>query len=136
MDIIIAEIILDEKSCCKDNLNELGLNIDEEDKIITKRDLINDGFDCDILINDIKLTNDLKLKKENKIHYLFKNKYNNLSQMFKDCSLLTSINLSYFNTNNAINMSEMFFHCSSLNSINLSNFNVWNVFRLFFINFY
>ena len=50
-----------------------------------------------------------------------------MSEMFYDCSSLTSVNLSNFNTNNINNMSNMFFGCRSLTSLNLSNFNTNNV---------
>ena len=50
-----------------------------------------------------------------------------MSQMFNGCSGLTSISLSGFNTQNVTNMSQMFFGCSSLTSINLSGINTSNV---------
>ena len=46
-----------------------------------------------------------------------------MSEIFRNCSSLTSLNLSNFNTNNVNNMSEMLYNCSSLTSLNLSNFN-------------
>ena len=51
--------------------------------------------------------------------------------MFRECSLLTKINLSNFNTNNLINMGFMFDECTSLTNINLSNFNTNKVNRCF-----
>ena len=42
--------------------------------------------------------------------------------MFKDCSSLTSINLSNFNTNNVTDMGYMFKDCKSLTSIDITNF--------------
>ncbi len=110
MDVIFAKIILK-----------------DEDKIIYKKDLINDGYDCEIFVNEIRFANNIKLKKENNIIYIFKKKYNNTNNMFAGCSLLTSINVSNFNINNVTNMSNMFSYCSSLTSINLSNFNTNNV---------
>ena len=68
MDIILAKIILE-----------------EENKTISKKDLINGKFDCDIIINEIRLTNNMILKKENNIIYTFKNKYTDLSFLFRDC---------------------------------------------------
>ena len=50
-----------------------------------------------------------------------------MSQMFRNCSGLTSISLSGFNTQNVTDMSQMFFGCSSLTSINLSGINTSNV---------
>ena len=114
MDVIFAKIILN-----------------EEGKEIFRKDLINEGFDCEIFINEIRFINRMKLKKDNHIIYIIKNKYNNLEEMFNECSLLSSINLSNFNTNNVTDMSSMFKGCSSLNSINLSNFNTNNVTKMY-----
>ena len=61
MDVIFAKIILK-----------------DEGKIINKRDLINDGFDCEIFVNENRFLNNMKLKKENNIIYIFKNKCNNI----------------------------------------------------------
>jgi surface protein len=51
----------------------------------------------------------------------------NMSQMFQDCSGLTSISLSGFDTQNVTTMGHMFFGCSSLTSINLSGINTSNL---------
>ena len=51
----------------------------------------------------------------------------NMSGMFFDCSSLTTLDLSSFNTSNIIDMSCMFFRCSSLTSLDLSSFNTLNV---------
>ena len=77
-----------------------GKNIWTENKAITKKDLINEKFECDIFINEKKLTDNMIINKENNIIYFFKNDYNDMSKLFYDCSSLTSINLSNFNTNN------------------------------------
>ncbi len=50
-----------------------------------------------------------------------------MSDMFYECSSLTSLDLSNFNTNNVEDMKYMFYNCSSLTSLNLSNFNTNNV---------
>ena len=50
-----------------------------------------------------------------------------MSNMFFDCSSLTSLNLSNFNTNNVRDMGYMLSKCSSLTTLNLSNFNTNNV---------
>ena len=48
--------------------------------------------------------------------------------MFKNCKKLSSLNLSEsFNTVNVTNMSSMFYGCSQLSSLNLSNFNTAKV---------
>ena len=51
----------------------------------------------------------------------------NMSNMFTNCSNLTSLDLSIFDTNKVINMSYMFSACSSLTSLNLSSFNTSSV---------
>ena len=51
----------------------------------------------------------------------------NMSSMFKDCSSLTSIDLSPLNTGNVTDMSSMFKNCSSLENIDLSSLNTENV---------
>ena len=48
------------------------INLNEEGKVITKKDLINEGFDCEIFVNEIRFTNNIKLKKDNHIIYIFK----------------------------------------------------------------
>ena len=91
-------------------------------KSVNKEELINPKFECDIFINDIKFSNDITINKENKIIYLFKNKYTDLSDMFKDCESLISIDLSNFDSNDITSISEMFYNCKNLTSINFTNF--------------
>ena len=50
-----------------------------------------------------------------------------MSDMFYECSSLTSLNLSNFNTDHVKDISGVFSYCSSLTSLNLSNFNTNNV---------
>ena len=99
----------------------------DENKLITKKDIINPKFECDIFINENKLLDNMKVKIYNNICINLKQNNTNLSEMFKDCRTLTSINLSNFSTNNVTDMEYMFDGCISLNSINLSNFNTNNV---------
>ena len=51
----------------------------------------------------------------------------NMYEMFRNCSSLTSLNVSNFNTEKVTNMGWMFSNCSSLTSLDLSNFNTQNV---------
>ena len=51
----------------------------------------------------------------------------NMSFMFKECSELTSLDLSSFNTENVTDMHDMFYCCSRLSILNLSSFNTENV---------
>lgn len=51
----------------------------------------------------------------------------NMIYMFRDCSSLTSLDVSNFNTSNATGMSRMFASCSGLTSLDVSNFNTSNV---------
>ena len=70
MDVIFAKIILEK----------------EEGRIITRRDLINygyDGYDCEIFVNEVRFVD--SMRKDNHIVYIFKQKYNNLEYMFYDC---------------------------------------------------
>ena len=50
-------------------------NIWTKKRAITKEDLINPEFECDIFINEIKLNDNMKIKRENNITYVFKNNY-------------------------------------------------------------
>ena len=104
MDVIFAKIILE-----------------EEGREIIRKDLINEGYDCEIFVNEIRFSYSMKLKKENYIIYIFKEKYDNLKDLFRDCTLLTSINLSNINTKNVTNMDHMLYNCSSLTSLNLTD---------------
>ena len=47
--------------------------------------------------------------------------------MFKQCSSLTTLNLSSFNIINITDMRYMLYNCSCLTSLDLSNFNNKNV---------
>ena len=51
----------------------------------------------------------------------------NMGSMFKNCTSLTSLNLSNFNTTNVRDISTMFRDCSSLTNLDLSNFNTSKV---------
>ena len=51
----------------------------------------------------------------------------NMSEMFKDCSGLTSLDLSSFNTAKLTGMGSMFDGCSGLTSLDLSSFNTAEV---------
>ena len=98
-------------------------NIWKENRPITKKDLINEKFDCDIFINEIKVSGNMTVNQENNITFIFNKNYTDVSYMFYSCSSLTSINLSNFNTNNVTNMSYMFYCCKSLTSLDISNLN-------------
>ena len=54
-------------------------------------------------------------------------KVTDMSNMFRYCESLTSLDLSSFNTSNVTNMTEMFYNCSLLTSLNLSSFDTTNV---------
>ena len=55
-----------------------------------------------------------KKKKKNRITYLFKKNYIDLSNMFDGCSSLISIDLSNFKTDNIKDISYMFYNCEYL----------------------
>lgn len=50
-----------------------------------------------------------------------------MSRMFSDCYMLSSINLSNFNTSKVTDMSKMFNGCNSLNTLDLSSFDTSKV---------
>ena len=49
------------------------------------------------------------------------------SAMFRECSNLTTLDLSGFDTSNVVDMSQMFYGCSSLTTLDLSGFDTLNV---------
>lgn len=51
----------------------------------------------------------------------------NMSNMFYNCTSLTTLDVTGFNTQNVTNMYQMFCYCSGLTSIDLSSFNTENV---------
>ena len=61
------------------------------------------------------------------IKYLNTENVTNMSGMFRDCSALTTFNVSNFDTKNVTNMSGMFRDCSALTTLNVSNFDTKNV---------
>ena len=52
--------------------------------------------------------------------------------MFRDCSLLKSINFFNFDTSQATDMNNMFANCLLLTTLNLSNFNTIKVKNMHF----
>ena len=50
-----------------------------------------------------------------------------MSGLFANCDLATSLDLSYFNTSTVTHMNSMFLGCISLTSLNINNFNTANV---------
>lgn len=61
------------------------------------------------------------------IKYLNTSECTSMSNMFKSCILLDSIDVSYFNTLKVTNMSQMFAHCAKLKTIDLRSFGIDNV---------
>ena len=58
---------------------------------------------------------------------ILQNGLTSMESMFRDCSNLTSLDLSNFDTSNVTNMCSMFNSCNSLTTLNLSNFDTSNV---------
>lgn len=52
---------------------------------------------------------------------------NSMAEMFKNCTNLTTLDVSSFNLTNVTNMSQMFSGCTALTSLTLGNFNSSNV---------
>ena len=99
-------------------MNEIKIkNIWKQERNIKKEDIINERFNCDIFINDIQFSENMKINEENDICIKFQENYDNLSEMFFNCESLISIDLSNFNTEKVTDMSHMFDGCKSLVSI-------------------
>ena len=61
------------------------------------------------------------------LEYLNTEKVTDMSDMFSNCSALTSLDVTNFNTEKVTNMSYMFSSCSKLTSLDVSKFNTMNV---------
>ena len=61
------------------------------------------------------------------LEYLNTEKVTDMSDMFSNCSALTSLDVTNFNTEKVTNMSYMFYSCSKLTSLDVSKFNTMNV---------
>lgn len=139
-------------------LNNWNYTLDETNKIVTLNYYT--GSDTDVIVyanyligSDIYETR-LASYKENGTsysNYLFAKRSNvqtikfsenidtsnvtNMSNMFYDCSSLTSLDVSGFNTGNVTNMNSMFDGCNRLRSLDLSNFDtskVTNMVNMFY----
>ncbi len=85
-----------------------------------------------VLLNESYSLNDMFSGMKNMISISFTKLFNtekkeNLSNMFKDCLSLKSLDISGFKTEDVKNMNGLFSGCSSLESISLSNFDTKNV---------
>ena len=67
-----------------------------------------------------------KLTSITNLEYLNTSEVTNMSQMFADCTMLTSLDVSSFNTENVTNMKMMFYECINLTTIYVSS-NNWSV---------
>ena len=63
----------------------------------------------------------------NGLEYFNTDQMVNMNSMFRNCSALTSIDLSHFDTQNVTNMYCMFIGCSGLTGLDLSHFDTGNV---------
>ena len=61
------------------------------------------------------------------IEYLNTENVTNMSGMFRDCSALTTLNVSNLDTKNVTSMSEMFYGCYALTTLDVSHFDTKNV---------
>ena len=61
------------------------------------------------------------------IEYLNTENVTNMSGMFRDCSALTTLNVSNFDTKNVTSMSEMFYGCYALTTLDVSHFDTKKV---------
>ena len=58
------------------------LVLEEEGREITRKDLINEGYNCEIFINEVRFQYSMKLQKHNYIIYIFKEKYDTINQIY------------------------------------------------------
>ena len=68
-----------------------------------------------------------KLETITGLEYLNTEKVTNMSCMFRECSKLTSLDVTHFNTANVTDMSSMFTNCLSLTSLDVTRFNTAKV---------
>ncbi len=61
------------------------------------------------------------------LEYLNTENVTNMENMFRNCKVLTSLDLSHFNTENVTSMYNMFNICEKLTELDLTNFNVSKV---------
>ena len=73
------------------------------------------------------LTNKENIKSIKKLKGLDTSNVYSMESMFRECSSLTSLDLSDLDTSNVTDMGQMFGDCRSLTSLDLSNFNTSNV---------
>ena len=69
------------------------------------------------------------------LEYLNTEKVTDMSNMFYNCSKLTSLDVTKFNTANVTNMKYMFYSCSALLSLDVTNFNTEKVTDMSFMFF-
>ena len=114
---IISEMILDKKNIEKSK--NFTFKTKGDHKLYV---LLNESYSLNDMFNGIKNMTSINFTK------LFSTeKKEDLSNMFKDCLSLKSIDISEFKTENIKNMEGLFSECSSLETISLSNFDTKNV---------
>ena len=112
------------------------------------RTVLNKGFysmpsDCSRNMTTVRFTEAVKPKSckmwfincteltniEN-LEYLYTNEVTDMSDMFSNCSELTTLDVSNFDTSNVIDMNRMFSSCKKLTTLNVSNFDTSNVINM------
>ena len=68
-----------------------------------------------------------KLKSIRGLEYLNTSEVTDMGEMFRECELLTNLDLTRFNTENVTDMNSMFRGCANLKHLNVSWFNTWQV---------
>ena len=71
-----------------------------------------------------------KLKRIDGLQYLNTSQVTSMYQMFKDCQLLTSLDVSGFITDNVVYMTDLFSGCSALTTLDVSGFNTSKVTKM------
>ena len=108
-----------EQNISEGNIINAEINVNDSNEEIK---ILDDDFKnkVTILFNEKLIKSYYKFEKKGKhpIIYIFNKLLLSTEKMFRNCSSLTSLNLSNFNTNNVNNMSSMFSNCSLLTSLN------------------
>ena len=68
-----------------------------------------------------------KLKSIRGLEYLHTSEVTDMGEMFRECELLTTLDLTRFKTENVTDMNSMFRGCTNLKQLNVSWFNTWQV---------
>lgn len=100
-----------------------GRSINLIENYVTNMDFSN-ILNCATMFKDIDTDTSLFF---NKLNTFNTENATSMEAMFKNCSKITSLDLSHFRTANVKSLKEMFYGCTALTSLNVDNWDVSNV---------